>query len=154
MDKKVWLSTHPRRFGNQMSHFQANMGAWNPGGNDKLVNRLVGCLWPSWRHSKVKLTTSRTSRIFENGGVVVVVFFFWCIKDQCGFTFDQGNSLIISWKLRDKAFWSILVCSRFGKLCVRVVVFRSHKCYPTNIIFSNGRERHLTTGKREGDWSA
>ena len=111
-----------------MSHFQANMGAWNPGGNDKLVNRLVGCLWPSWRHSKVKLTTSRTSRIFENGGVVVVVVFFWCIKDQCGFTFDQGNSLIISWKLRDKAFWSILVCSRFGKLCVRVVVFRSHKC--------------------------
>ena len=83
------------------------MGACNPEGNDKLVTRLAGCLWLSWRLSKVKLTTSRTSRIFENGGVVVVVF-FWCIKDQCGVTFDQGNSLIISWNCAIKlseAFW-------------------------------------------------
>lgn len=81
-----------------MSHFQANMGACNPGGNDKLVTRLVGCLWPSRRHSKVKVSPSR---IFENRGVVgfyinTLPFFFSCIKDQCGFTFDQGDISIIS----------------------------------------------------------
>ena len=81
---------------------------------------------------------------------VLLLFFFWCIKDQCGFTFDQGDSLIISWKLRDKAFWSILVCSRFGKLCVRVAVFRSHKCYSTNIIFSNRTETSFDDGKARG----
>ena len=81
---------------------------------------------------------------------VLLLFIFWCIKDQCGFTFDQGDSLIISWKLRDKAFWSILVCSRFGKLCVRVAVFRSHKCYSTNIIFSNRTETSFDDGKARG----
>ena len=124
---------------------------WEPETQEGMINSSIGWLDVSGHHDvTAKYSLPRAELAEFSKMAVLLLFFFWCINDQCGFTFDQGDSLIISWKLRDKAFWSILVCSRFGKLCVRVAVFRSHKCYPTNIIFSNGTETSFDDGKARG----
>ena len=130
-----------------ISHFLASLGlVWEPrcnlifhmhvvillwsGGSDKLVSAAVRCLWPSWRHSKVKLSTSR---IFENVGVVVSYVNtlslneapMWCLFwSRILFTSHSNGRgrcvLITTWKFRKKGFWSILVSIQGRKImCTR-----------------------------------
>ena len=113
-----------------MSHFFKLI--WEPTTQKGMINSSLGWLDVSGHHD---LTGKQSFPRAEFSKMAVLLVFIWtlwafsfsCIKDQCGFTFGQGDSLIISWKLRDKAFWSILVCSRVGQLCVYVAVSRSTK---------------------------
>ena len=96
----------------------------------KLVSAAVRCVWPSWRHSKVKCATSR---ILENGGVIVFhvntlsLFFFPCDEAAIWFLFSSRIPLphipreetSVFWLLREnsakKGFWSVLVSLQVSK---------------------------------------
>ena len=112
-----------------------------PGGSHKLVSAAVRCVWPSWRHSKVKRATSRS---FENGGVIVfhvntlslflsvnetaMCFLFW---SRIPLPHIPTEEVSVFWLLREnsakkvsEAFWWV---SKLGKLCECGAAFRSTK---------------------------
>ena len=114
---------------------------WLQPGGHKLVSAAVQCVGPSWRHSKVKRATSR---IFENGGVIVfhvntLSLFFSVNEAAMWFLFWSRITLphipteevSVFWLLREnsakkvsEAFWWV---SKLGKLCECGAAFRSTK---------------------------
>ena len=102
----------------------------SPGGSRKLVSAAVRCVGSSWRHTKVRRATSR---IFENGGVIVfyvntLSLFFPVNEAAMWFLFSSRiplphiptEKVSVFWLLRKnsakkvvEAFWWV---SKLGKL--------------------------------------
>ena len=119
----------------------ANRVSGAPGGSHKLVSAAVRCVGPSWRHTKVRRATSR---IFENGGVMVfyvntLSLFFPVNEAAMWFPFSSRiplphiptEKVSVFWLLLEnsakkvaEAFWWV---SKLGKLCECGEEFRSTK---------------------------
>ena len=133
----LFLSSHHRSV--QFLYLAASRSL--SGGSHKLVSAAVRCVGPSWRHTKVRRATSR---IFENGGVIVfyvntLSLFFPVNEAAMWFPFSSRiplphiptEKVSVFWLLLEnsakkvaEAFWWL---SKLGKLCECGEEFRSTK---------------------------